>query len=390
MKTGADKRLRIAVLIRRFVSTAGAEKYGVEVARHLARDHEVHVFAQHFGPESIPGITCHRLRQWLRKPRFVNQWLFAMQTRRATAAGFDVVHSHDVLGHADVYTLHVPCFRSRYREVTGTRQAARWIGTLLSPRELSYLLLERLQFSTRHHPKRFLAVSDYMRRDVLATYPAAKNALLTAYPGLDTAGIVPPTPEQRKLARTRLEIGANTFVLLFIANDFRKKGLASLLAALARLKQDCTLLVAGGGKAEAFRGSLERLDRQVRVRFLGPQADLAPVFAAADLMAHPTRVDTYGMAVLEAMAHGLPVMVSNAVYCGIAEQLDEDKAWLLNDPRDAEEIAAGIRRLHADAGLRRRLAANGLAFAAHASWARTADATLQAYRELIAARERVT
>ena len=208
MKTAEDNgRPRIAVLIRHFISTAGAEKYCVEVTKRLAQHHEVHVFAQAFGEQDIPGIAFHRIRQWVRKPRLVNQWLFSLQTRVAVGNGFDIVHSHDMLGHANVYTLHVPCFRSRYTDASGIDRLTLWLGTLLSPRLLSYYLIEFLQFGSRRRRKSFIAVSDYMRRNIMSNYPSAHGHIFTVYPGLDSGGIAPVSTEQRLRYRSELDKG---------------------------------------------------------------------------------------------------------------------------------------------------------------------------------------
>lgn len=383
MKTAGDSRLRIAVLIRHFVSTGGAEKYCVELTRRLAQRHEVHVFAQTFGEEKIPGIVIHRLRHRLEKPRFLNQWLFSRQTRVAVGGDFDIVHSHDMLGHADVYTLHVPCFRSRYTDAAGVDRLKLRVGTLLSPRLLSYYLMESLQFSDKRRRKSFIAVSDYLRRNILSNYPAARGRLFIAYPGLDAGAIAPLSKERRLRVRRELGLAAGGFVCLFVANDFEKKGLAPLLEALSRIEGDCSLVIAGGGRQRAYRTCIEELGLEHRVLFVGVQRDLSRLFASADVLVHPTRVDSFGMAVLEAMGHGLPVIVSNREYCGIAEQLtDDETALLLADPGDADEIGRRIAMLMGDGRLRSRLGENARIFASGASWERTADATLDAYRAL--------
>jgi len=389
MKTAVGRKLRIAVLMRDFIPVRGAEKYCVELTRRLAREHEVHVFAQAFSGEQILGVHYHRIRRWLEKPRWINHWLFARQTRDAVGRvgrGFDIVHSHDVLGYADVYTVHVPCFRSRYSEAAGLDRLTLWLRTLISPRLLSYYLTEARQFSTRRRPKRFIAVSDYMRRNIERNYPAARDCIRTAYPGLES-GDIAPAPQQRERYRRELGLAAESFVCLFAASNFKKKGLGPLLRALERIKGDCTLLVAGEGRQEEYRARIAQLGLGRRVRFLGVRSDMEALFGVADALVHPTREDTFGMTVLEAMAHGLPVIVSSAQYCGIAEQLSGETALLLDDPGDPVQIARCISALMGDAALRDKLRENGRRFASGASWERTAEATLRVYQELLDMRE---
>ncbi len=387
MKTAKDKDLRIAVIIRRFVSTGGAEKYCVELTRRLARGHQVHVFAQEFEEPGVPGIQLHPIRQRNWKPRFLNQWLFAFNTWRAVGPDFDIVHSHDMLGHADVYTLHVPCFRTRHTQALGIHRLLPWLGSLISPRELSYLLIEHRQFSSARRHKRFIAVSDYMRNNILQNYPATAGHIDLAPPGMDAARVSHRSREQRLRDRAGFGIAPETFVLLFAAHDFRKKGLSALLRAVPKLGDDCLLLIVGGGKRKAYLAQARASGIEHRLRFLGVQQSLSQLFDLADVLVHPTLVDTYGMTVLEAMAHRLPVIVSNADYCGISAQLPADTALLLSDPRDADEIAERLVEFRHDPVLQASLAENGKRLADTVTWEQTTEASLDAYHTLLAQRE---
>lgn len=68
--------MKIAVLIRRFVLTGGAERYAVEVTRRLAREHDVSVFAQEWSFEGKENITFHKIPRFFRRPNFLNQLFF--------------------------------------------------------------------------------------------------------------------------------------------------------------------------------------------------------------------------------------------------------------------------------------------------------------------------
>jgi UDP-glucose:(heptosyl)LPS alpha-1,3-glucosyltransferase len=80
----AHRRLRIAVLNRIFSPTAGgAERYSMALVEQLAGRHEVHVFAQTI-EHRWPGVTYHRIRAPLKKPRWINQLWYAAATWWAT------------------------------------------------------------------------------------------------------------------------------------------------------------------------------------------------------------------------------------------------------------------------------------------------------------------
>jgi glycosyltransferase involved in cell wall biosynthesis len=73
---GKKKRLKIAILIRNFVTTGGAERYAMEVTRRLAKDHEVHVFAQEWTYYGNEKIYFHRIPKYFERPSFLNQLVF--------------------------------------------------------------------------------------------------------------------------------------------------------------------------------------------------------------------------------------------------------------------------------------------------------------------------
>ena len=335
-------RLRIAVLGRNFSSRGGgAERYGVELADALAQAHEVHVFAQHF--EQAPAsVQCHTVAMPWKRPRWINQLYFAWATWRATHSGFDHVISHENTWHGDVQVVHVlPIRHNLLAGRTGIRRLLRWIKVATSPRLLAYLWLERRRY--RPEPGRKIVVtSQTLRGHLVAAYPASEPMVHVIPPGLhDVPG--PASAQAKAGARQALGLPAKVPVLLFVGNDFRKKGLPALLDAMSALPPEVHLLVVGEGRQMAQMRTLAQA-LQGRVRFAGSLADVGPAYRAADLLVHPTLEDTYAMVVLEAMAHGLPVVVSQGRYCGIAaELLPSAGVALLQDPLDAAALAACLQ-----------------------------------------------
>jgi UDP-glucose:(heptosyl)LPS alpha-1,3-glucosyltransferase len=104
-----------------------------------------------------------------------------------------------------------------------------------------------------------------------------------------------------------------------------------------------------------------------RVEFCAPVADVRSLYAAADVLVAPSLEDSFNLPVLEAMACGLPVIVSPKA--GVSEWLAHGfDALLLKDPENASELAEAIRALVGGAQLRRTLAENALATARQFSW----------------------
>ncbi len=108
-------------------------------------------------------------------------------------------------------------------------------------------------------------------------------------------------------------------------------------------------------------------------------ADLEGLYALATAVVFPSRYEGFGLPVLEAMARGVPVVTSDR--SSLPEVAGD--AALLVDPDDDEAIAAALRRVLDDAGLRAQLSAAGRARAATFSWERTAELTAASYERAL-------
>ncbi len=162
--------------------------------------------------------------------------------------------------------------------------------------------------------------------------------------------------------------------VLFVGTIEPRKNLANLAAAVAMLDEPLPLIVAGGsGWGDVVA------DPPGDVRFLGFVApgDLAALYAAASVFCYPSLREGYGLPVLEAMAQGTPVVTS----AGTSTEEVAGGAAELVDPRQPADIARGIA---AALGRRDELCRLGRARAESQTWARTAELTVAAYREVSA------
>jgi UDP-glucose:(heptosyl)LPS alpha-1,3-glucosyltransferase len=134
--------------------------------------------------------------------------------------------------------------------------------------------------------------------------------------------------------------------LLWVGNNAVKKGLPTLLAALAHLPKDFFLVIVGMASPEnVWRAQVATLGLEDRIYFKGVLNDMTLAYTAADLLVHPTLEDTFGMVVLEAMSHAVPAIVSAAQYCGIAAELTHlENAWILEDPLNTQVLEKTIEK----------------------------------------------
>ncbi len=385
----APRRLRIAVLNRVFdPAGGGAERYSIALVEQLAQRHEIHVFAQHIR-HSAPGVTYHLVSMPLRKPRWVNQLWYATATWWATRRGFDIVHSHENTWQGQVQTVHVlPVKYNLFHGRTGWRRVLAWAKVWSSPRLLTYLGLERLRLAARGG-RCVVVTSASLGAILAATYPGTVAVTTLFTPG----GVLPPAPTgaaEQGAARLQLGRPAAGRCLLLVGNDYRKKGLGTLLRVLRELPADVFLAVVGNpGQIPVFERQAQAEGVAGRVFFLGSLQDVAPAYRAADCLVHPTLEDTFAMVVLEAMAHGLPVVVSSAAYCGIASLLSHgDDALLLDDPQDAAKLAGTLQQVLGDEALRQQLGSQARAFAGRYQWPVIARQQEAVYFATLAAEQR--
>jgi UDP-glucose:(heptosyl)LPS alpha-1,3-glucosyltransferase len=191
----------------------------------------------------------------------------------------------------------------------------------------------------------------------------------------------------RQRVRAELGWGPQDVGCLLVARNPLRKGLVAVLRAMLSLPENFRLAVVGAGAEvqEVLASQFPGL--QYRVRLIAATPDLSPYYLSADVYAHPTLLDSFGMAPLEAMAHGLPVVLSGTAYCGFAQYVThKQNAWVLSDPQDAEQIAAALRVLGSDAGVRTGLIEQATKLVAEFSWPTIAERYEALYAKSLASR----
>jgi UDP-glucose:(heptosyl)LPS alpha-1,3-glucosyltransferase len=143
--------------------------------------------------------------------------------------------------------------------------------------------------------------------------------------------------------------------LLLIGNDWRVKGLPAILEAMAQLPAlPLHLIVVGNDAANVFREQAKRLHVLDRCHWESPRPGVIEFYAAADVYVSPSREDSFGLPVAEAMACGLPVITSSQA--GVSAQVrDGIDGFVLPDPQDHHHLAKIIQQLYSDPATRRKI-----------------------------------
>ena len=288
--------------------------------------------------------------------RDVDPLLLARLVRELRA---DVVHTH--LVHADVYGGLAAALRGAKLVSTKHNDDPFRLGP--------FRFVER---GLARLASRIVTITDSLRRFTVEQVGLPAEKVTTIHYGMDELpeawGENPPAD---------LPEGAR--VLLSVSRLTEQKGLDVAVRALASLPEDTVLVVLGEGPE---RESLETLARDLgvaeRLRLRGREPDVAAWLRRASVLVHPARWEGFGLAVLEAMLAGLPVVASNV--SSLPELVVDGETGLLVRPDDPSALALGVARALEDG---ERLGAAGRARAhAEFSVARMADRTAELYRSL--------
>lgn len=386
--------MRIALVIPEIHKQGGTERYMAELAEHLGRRHEVTVFTSRAADLDPAGrrLTVRRVPM-LRRPaalRYASFFVMNSLVRALANERFDIVHctGADVWA-PDVATAQVcqagrRAALRRYREgpprtaLDALRRLNFWASLRLTEG------MERLIFSPRR-TRLVISVSEKVRGEIAELCGRPYDAIEVIPNGVEPARFHPDNVERfRRAMRAEIGVPEDAFLVLFLGGDWRHKGVATLLTAVARLR-DRRLWLALVGPAGRDRPFFERMaaDQGIadRVVIRPPTREPERSYAAADVFVHPTYYDSFAMAPLEAMATGIPAVVSSQA--GLSEWIvPGENGLVLENPDDAAELAGHLARLRDDPAARARMGRAARSTAEAFSWDRIAERTEALYRRL--------
>jgi UDP-glucose:(heptosyl)LPS alpha-1,3-glucosyltransferase len=324
--------VKVAIVRQRYNPYGGAERFVARALPALERAGiEVALIARKntgWGARRFVRVDpFHAGNLW-------RDWSFARAARRAwQREHFDVVQSHERIPGCDVYRAGDGVHR-RWLEL---RRAAAGplerLGIALNP---YHLYTTRAEKRMLEHPRLRAVIcnSTMVREEIRRGFRVAPEKLHVIYNGVDLEHFH-PRHRDRLRGAARAEIGCQPrdTVFLFVGSGFSRKGLDAAIAAVAQTPH--WLAVVG---KDRYRGPVPQ-----RVRLLGAKEDPRPYYAAADCFLLPTRYDPFPNTVLEAMAMGLPAIVSSR--CGAAEVVEPGVNGWICEPDDV----AGIARLLGEA-----------------------------------------
>ncbi|HJY96528.1 MAG TPA: MSMEG_0565 family glycosyltransferase [Streptosporangiaceae bacterium] len=284
------------------------------------------------------------------------------------AAAYPVLHTQDCI------SARAACQVRTASQVRAVLRTVHHVDDFTSPS------LIECQRQAILEPDQILVVSEHWR-DLLSSEYGTKAQVV--HNGVDSARFQAADPGQAKELRRRTG-AANRPLILSVGGIEPRKGSDTLVQAIAALKKagrDPVLAVVGGHSFQDYRpyrdrvlaslpGLGLRLDDDVVLVGTVPDAELPAWYAAADVLAFPSTKEGWGLAVLEAMSAGLPVVASDLPVFG--EYLTSGRDALLVPVDDPAALAGALAAVLDDPDLAASLREAALATAQRFTWARSA------------------
>jgi glycosyltransferase involved in cell wall biosynthesis len=323
---------------------------------------------------TVPGPGLIKYLWW-----FAANHLWRWWDATVRGARYDLLYSPGInCLDADAISVHIVFaeFHERVKPDLALHRNPPMVWPRILHRRLHYrliMVLERIVYPRKHLA---LAAVSQKTAQELGRFYGRDGDVSVIYHAVDLEQFSPRVRQRlRSQARRELKLPEEAFSLLLIGNDWKNKGLLCLLDAVGQL-QDPRLwvLVAGRDDRTPFEARVRSCGLEGQVRFLPLRPDVELYYAAADAYVGPSLEDGFGLPPAEAMACGLPVIVSNQA--GVCEIItDGVDGLVLKDPRDARELIGLIRRVLQDVGLRHRLGERAVQSARRYTWDRNAAET---------------
>ena len=330
--------MKIALIRNRYSpGCGGAEKVAEKFVRNfIDRGHEITVFSEKFNGEESDKLKWHKVPRGagLSKTTSFHRQVQNVLNHDNCRDEFDIVYTMCRTFPADIFRiteqLHYEWMPIGYSSLAR-----------LNPRHFSILSLEKKTIDPDN--MRHIVVNSKLLRDQVIKrfdYPEDKVSLISN--GIDEKVYFPAKQGEKDEMKRKLHL-SDRFVCIFVAANFKIKGLNEAIRAIAGLdektRKRVTLLVVGKDKPKHFLELAEKLNLTENLVFAGKQSQMRDYFIASDLLLYPSHYETFGNVILEACACGIPVLTTKMV--GAAELIKDNKnGFLVKSAKQVDQMTS--------------------------------------------------
>jgi len=370
--------MKIAMVIPKYGLVGGAESFVYELSERLAarEGFEIHVFANKWR-EGRSSVTFHKI-PIIVFPRFLRPISFAhFANKKISQDDFDLVHSHDRIYQMDVFTMHGIPHKTWIKE-------ARRKSLSLFDRSTAWVEEKGIKES---NVKMLLPVSTLVKDELSKLYDVPESKIRVIHPGVSIERFSTLDRENcRHEIRQRHGLLPTDIVVLFVGMNFEIKRLELVIKGVADMVgkgnrgSNLRLVVVGKGKREKYLTLARLFGIADQVIFVGVTQEVEKYYLASDIFAMPSQFDTFGLAVLEAMAAGLPVIISSRV--GARDLIESGvQGFVLEDEPSAADLSEKFSLL-VEKENRMKMGENARKVALSHTWDKTADQVAHLYDQL--------
>ena len=247
---------------------------------------------------------------------------------------FDIIHAHLTPAQVSMAIVRL-IYKNKIPLITTEH------STYNRRRKMIFKLFDYVLYSQFD---RIVAISYATKKELVKWVPGAVSRCCIIHNGIDIGDFQNPSKAERRVQKEGLHI-------LSIGRLHSQKGQDILLRAFAFTNGMYLYLVGDGLLRKKMEGLVKKLNIEEKVFFLGNRSDIPDLLMNADIYVQPSLSEGFGIATLEAMASGLPVVVSNVP--GLADIVGE--AGITFPPGDVKKLASILILLGSDVSLRNKL-----------------------------------
>ena len=361
--------MKIALITKRVSqSFGGAERVSVNLARKLsASGHNVHILTGHIDT-AIDGAKTHLIEtvKWLSPLRLLSFQHRIKNILRKEK--FDLIYSLCQVYPVSIYRVGDGIHR-HWMKVLHPNTLLRGIKYSTSLVHFAMRFLEGKIFKAGNC-RLFITNSRLIKDQIMEYFQIPECRIKVVYNGVDHKLFNPDMKKYRKTMRNKYEIGDNELVILFVANNWERKGLSTIIEAISKTKIDkIRLIIVGRGRTRHYI-SLAR-NKSINLEniiFTGRTIDVEKYYGMADLFVLPSRYEPFSNACLEAMACGLPVVTTKTN--GASELIKEGgNGFVLENWNNSDNLSEIIKKL-TDNNIREEMGHNAADTAKKYTWQR--------------------